>query len=138
MTSNDSSDSDTENKKSKISTTSLHSSFSNVKQSVIAVKVKALEIEIKQKMSRNFNSVRKAWLELDDNHKGLITVEELAKFLGANIKLNFDYSLLEILVKMRTKSLSNSITYNDFCTWLGGSVEPTEAFYFRHDSNKNP
>jgi len=46
------------------------------------VRVKALEQEIKIKMQTNFTSVRKAWLELDDSHKGYITVEELAKFIG--------------------------------------------------------
>ena len=90
------------------------------------------------KMTTNFTSVRRAWLELDDSHKGYITVEELAKYLGGGIKLNFDYSLLEILVKMRTKNLQSRIDYRDFCTWFGNCIEPTEGFYFRHDSKKNP
>jgi hypothetical protein len=30
------------------------------------------------------------------------------------------------------------MNYNAFCSWLGQTVEPIEAFYFRHDSNKNP
>jgi len=85
-------------------------------------------------MSTTFTSVRKAWLELDDSHKGYITVEELGKFLGSKI----DYNLLEILVKMRTKDLETRISYRDFCTWFGPAIEPTEGFYFRHDSKKNP
>ena len=28
--------------------------------------------------------------------------------------------------------------YAKFCAWLGASIEPAEAFYFRHDSQKNP
>ncbi len=96
--------------------------------------MKALEQEIKMRMQTNFTSVRKAWLELDDSHKGFITVEELAKYLGGK----FEYTLLEILVKMRTKDLQSRIDYRDFCSWFGPIIEPTEGFYFRHDSKKNP
>jgi len=85
-------------------------------------------------MQTNFTSVRKAWLELDDSHKGYITVEELSRFLGGKSQ----YTLLEILVKMRTKHLNTRIYYRDFCTWFGPVIEPTEGFYFRHDSKKNP
>lgn len=45
---------------------------------------------------------------------------------------------MEILVKMNTKGMKKEISYNDFCTWFGSSIEPTETFYFRHDSKKNP
>ena len=58
--------------------------------------------------------------------------------MGASSQKKFDFTLLEILIKMRTSGLSNKISYKDFCAWLGNSVEPTEAFYFRHDSTKNP
>ena len=30
------------------------------------------------------------------------------------------------------------MTYAQFCAWLGASIEPAEAFYFRHDSQRNP
>mgnify|MGYP003353047939 CR=1 FL=1 len=46
--------------------------------------VKKLEQDIKEKICNNFNSVRKAWLELDEKHVGYITAEEIAKFLGAS------------------------------------------------------
>jgi len=45
---------------------------------------------------------------------------------------------MEILVKMRTKDLETRIYYRDFCAWFGPVIEPTEGFYFRHDSKKNP
>jgi hypothetical protein len=45
---------------------------------------------------------------------------------------------MEILVKMRTQSLSNKINYADFSGWVGKDIEPTENFFFRHDSKKNP
>jgi Ca2+-binding EF-hand superfamily protein len=40
-------------------------------------------MEIKKKLGANFNSVRKAFLELDSEHRGSIGAEELAKFIGA-------------------------------------------------------
>jgi len=93
-----------------------------------------LDLTLKKKLGSNFNSVRKAFLELDEKHVGFITAEEFAKFLGANGQKKFDYTLLEILVKMRTSNLNTRVYYKDFCAWLGNSIEPTEAFYFRHDS----
>lgn len=96
--------------------------------------VKALDQELKKKLGNNFNSVRKAWLELDEKHIGYITAEEIARFLGASGQKRFDFTLLEILVKMRASNLNTRIFYKDFCSWLGSSIEPTEAFYFRHDS----
>jgi hypothetical protein len=50
----------------------------------VADKVKAYENELKKKLSSNFTSVRKAFLELDEKHIGYITAEEFAKFLGAS------------------------------------------------------
>ncbi len=100
----------------------------------MAEMVKALDQELKKKLGNNFNSVRKAWLELDEKHIGYITAEEIARFLGASGQKRFDFTLLEILVKMRASNLNTRIFYKDFCSWLGSSIEPTEAFYFRHDS----
>ena len=71
-------------------------------------------------------------------HQGYIGAEELAKFIGAQKKKNFDYTVLEILVKMRTKGMSTRVGYNDFVVWLGPSIAPAENFYIRHDSKKNP
>jgi len=82
--------------------------------------------------------VRKAFLAIDDNHVGYITAESFAKFLGATKQKNFDFTLLEILIKLHTKGLKTRVNYNDFCAWLGNSIEPTETFIFRHDSKKNP
>ena len=30
------------------------------------------------------------------------------------------------------------IDYKDFCRWVGNSIQLSEGFYFRHDSQKNP
>ena len=39
---------------------------------------------MKKKMAIDFTSVRKAFLAVDDNHRGFITAEILAKYLGAS------------------------------------------------------
>ena len=39
---------------------------------------------------------------------------------------------------MRTENLGTKVYYRDFCSWMGSTIEPTESFYFRHDSQKNP
>ena len=110
----------------------------SLKQQKVAEQIKQLEDEIKKRLGSNFNSVRKAFLELDEVHKGSIGAEELAKFIGASKKQNFDFTVLEILVKMRTKGMVSRINYADFVSWLGSSIQPTENFYLRHDSKKNP
>jgi len=58
--------------------------------------------------------------------------------MGGSKTANFDFTLLEILIKLKTKNKSDRVSYSDFCSWLGSTIEPTEAFYFRHDSKKNP
>ena len=110
----------------------------SLKSQKVAEQVKHLEELLKKKLSVDFNSVRKAFLAIDDNHRGYITAEHLAKFLGASKQKNFDFTLLEILIKLHTKELKTRLNYNDFCAWLGNSIEPTETFFFRHDSKKNP
>ena len=90
--------------------------------------------------------MRKAFLDLDKNHDGLVGAEELAKIVQYGVKQKdpskpereLDYSLLESLIKVRCKQDHADVSYAKFCAWLGASIEPTEAFYFRHDSQKNP
>ena len=56
----------------------------SMKSQQVAEKVKALEKQLKSKLSVDFNSVRKAFLAIDDNHIGYITAEAIAKYLGAS------------------------------------------------------
>ena len=46
--------------------------------------MKKLDAQLKQKLSSDFTSVRKAFLAIDDNHIGYITSEAIAKYLGAS------------------------------------------------------
>ena len=110
----------------------------SLKSQKVAEQCKKLEKALQAKLSVDYNSVRKAFLAIDDNHVGYITAEALAKYLGASKQKNFDFTLLEILIKLHTKGMKTRVNYNDFCGWLGKSIEPTETFFFRHDSKKNP
>ena len=107
-----------------------------------------IETVLKQKLSNNWNHVRKAFLDLDNDQDGYVTAEDLAKFLK-NAKIpssdgslsnanSINFTMLQLLIKLRCKQEDTNINYNHFCQWVGSTIEPIEAFYFRHDSNKNP
>ena len=106
-----------------------------------------MENLIKVKLHSNYTNVRKAFLDLDADQDGYILAEDIAKYIKNATSTSmdsepgsagFNFTLLELLIKIRCNNKSTKINYNDFCTWLGNSIEPVEAFYFRHDSNKNP
>jgi hypothetical protein len=61
-----------------------------------------LDDDLKKRVGANYTIVRKAWLELGAGSNGTLSPLELANFLGAGGQKNFDYNLLEILVKMKT------------------------------------
>lgn len=54
---------------------------SGSKNSQMMKKMLELEKNLKFKLQLNYNNVRKAFLDLDKNHVGYITAEELAKIL---------------------------------------------------------
>jgi hypothetical protein len=43
-----------------------------------------------------------------------------------------------MLVKMRNPQKKAEMNFTDFCKWVGTIIEPSEGFFFRHDSEKNP
>ena len=106
----------------------------------------SIEESLKKKLSVNWNHVRKAFLDIDMDQDGYITAEDLAKLVkSANVISTatgeaqpVNFTMIELLIKLRCKQEHTRISYNKFCSWLGQAVEPIEAFYFRHDSNKNP
>jgi len=78
--------------------------------------MKKIENDIKFKLQRNFNNVRKAFLDMDADQDGQVTAEDFAKILkygtanntGSNKNKSpdtgpVDYSTLEFLIKLRTK-----------------------------------
>ena len=78
------------------------------------------------------------FLDIDLDQDGIVDAEDLARLLKNSVGTTLDYTMLEYLIKIRCNQNTTQINYNKFCQWLGSSIEPIEAFYFRHDSNKNP
>lgn len=50
----------------------------------------ALEKRLKLKFSNCFESVRKAFLQLDQDYDGYITIEDILKYLGNEKDLNYE------------------------------------------------
>ena len=95
-----------------------------------------LEQKIKKKFSNVFESVRKAFLELDQDRDGFVTIEDILKQFGNEKEMQFN-DLKKLMIEKDTKR-KGKLNYTDFSKWLGGSIHMSESFYFRHDSIKNP
>ena len=80
--------------------------------------------------------MRKAFLALDTDYDGYITVEDILKYFGNEKELN--YNDLKKLMKDKDSKGQGKIGYSDFSKWLGTAIHLSEGFYFRHDSVKNP
>ena len=82
---NDSEESDDE-KINKMNKQSLKVGGSDEKdseaQSILAERLKKMEKLLKDKFSNNWESVRKAFLALDSDHDGFITVEDILRHFG--------------------------------------------------------
>lgn len=103
---------------------------------VIENRLKDLEARLKIKFSAQFESVRKAFLALDADYDGFITVEDILKYFENEKDLNFN-DLKKLLMDKDHKK-QGRLGYMDFSKWLGNSIHLSEGFYFRHDSIKNP
>lgn len=91
---------------------------------------------MKLKFSNCYESVRKAFLALDSDYDGYITVEDILRYFGNEKEIN--YNDLKKLIQDKDSKKQGRIGYTDFSKWLGGSIHQCEGFYFRHDSSKNP
>lgn len=105
-------------------------------QELIEKRLLVLDSKIKGKFSNLYDSVRKAFLSLDCDYDGYITVEEILKVIGQTTELN--YNDLKKLIIDKDRNKIGQIDYPDFSKWLGNSIQMSEGFYFRHDSIKNP
>lgn len=100
-------------------------------------RLKTLEKVLKLKFANNWDSVRKAFLDLDTDHDGFITVEDILRYFGSDSqKINF-YDLKKLFKDKDAKG-SGKLGYSDFSKWVGNSIHQSEGFYFRHDSVQNP
>ena len=103
---------------------------------VIENRLIKLERRLKVKFSNCFESVRKAFLTLDQDYDGYITIEDILKYFGNEKDLN--YNDLKKLMIDKDHKKRGKLGYKDFSKWLGNSIHMSEGFYFRHDSVKNP
>jgi len=103
---------------------------------IIEERLLKLEVRLKTKFSSCFESVRKAFLALDTDYDGFVTVEDILKYFGNETEFNFN-DLKKLIVDKDIKR-EGRLSYMDFSRWLGGAIHMSEGFYFRHDSIKNP
>jgi len=103
---------------------------------VIEDRLIVLETRLKVKFSNCFESVRKAFLALDSDYDGYITIEDILKYFGNETDLNFND--LKKLIIDKDHNKQGRLGYMDFSKWLGTAIHMSEGFYFRHDSIKNP
>lgn len=99
-------------------------------------RIKNIERLLRVKMSNNYETVRKAFLALDTDYDGFITIEDILRNFGDN--KDFNYNDLKKLIMSRDQLGKGRISYEDFSSWVGNSIHMSEGFYFRHDSIKNP
>ena len=98
-------------------------------------KISQIDKALKIKLNNNYKSVRVAFLALDSDHDGFITVEDFLRTFG---NTDFSYNDLRKLIESKNKDKQERISYEDFSSWLGNCIHMSEGFYFRHDSIKNP
>eukprot|EP00347_Sterkiella_histriomuscorum_P012608 403367915 len=104
---------------------------------IIQDRLRKLEKLLKERFSNNWDSVRKAFLGLDTDYDGFITVEDILRYFGQDNK-EFIFNDLKKLILEKDSSKSGKLGYSDFSKWVGNSIHQSEGFYFRHDSVKNP
>ena len=100
---------------------------------VILDRLKQLDLTLQKKFQNNWTSLRKAFLDLDVDYDGFITTEDIIWEFGKGI----NYKDLKTLVINKDEKREAKINFKDFCKWMGSVIEPTENFYFWHDSKVN-
>ena len=104
---------------------------------IIQERLRKLEKLLKDRFSNNWDSVRKAFLGLDTDYDGYITVEDILRYFGQDNK-EFIFEDLKKLILEKDSTKRGKLGYSDFSKWVGNSIHHSEGFYFRHDSVKNP
>lgn len=67
-------------------------------------------------------SVRKAFLDIDTDYDGFITVEDILRVLGGEDK-ELDFTDLNKLISDKDHKKKGKISYTDFSKWLGGVIQ---------------
>ena len=88
--------------------------------------------------------MRKAFLDLDRNYSGYINAEDISCYFGSNGNDKLDFKTIKLLLQQKISDSKKHqkqkgyLDYTDFSKWAGSCIEPSEGFYFRHDSILNP
>ena len=90
------------------------------------------------KISRNFTSVNKAFLTLDQDHDGWIEPKDLVAIYGTHLTIDYN-DLVKIMENVSSrKDGTGRLNYADFSQWMGNEIHNLASFIFRHDSKRNP
>ncbi|CDW79951.1 px domain containing protein [Stylonychia lemnae] len=92
---------------------------------------------LKDKFAKIWVSVRKAFLDLDGDHDGYITVEDIIRYFGADNEFQFQ-EVKKLLESKASNESGIGINYQEFSKWVGNAIHSVQGFYFRHDSVMNP
>jgi len=103
---------------------------------IIEARINAMDKMIKMKFSDAYHTVRQAFLALDTDYDGYVTLEDILRHFDKGH--NFNGEDLKKLITDKDSKKTGRINYSDFSRWLGSSIHMPEGFYFRHDSVKNP
>lgn len=76
---------------------------------------------IKDKFANNWVSVRKAFLDLDTDYDGYVTIEDILRYFGTDNK-EFDFKDLAKLIIDKDSKRQGRISYADFSKWMGGVI----------------
>ena len=94
-----------------------------------------MEKALRDKFGQKFDSVKKAFLFMDADHDGYITIED---FLRNFSDIEVSYDDLSKLMRERDSQHVGKLNYMDFSAWVGNCIHVSEGFFFRHDSVRNP
>jgi Ca2+-binding EF-hand superfamily protein len=87
----------------------------------VVSKLSKVEKLIKDKLSANWVSVRKAFLDLDLDYDGYVTVDDILRVLGEEGR-RLDFNDLTKLILDKDHKRRGRINYTDFSKWLGGVI----------------
>ena len=85
-------------------------------------KIKKIDSFLKEKLANIYTSVKKAFLDLDMDRDGYISVEDIMKYFGTQTEL----SIVDLKKILSDRSSHPSklplISYQDFSRWVGNSI----------------
>lgn len=73
---------------------------------------------MKNKFANNWVSVRRAFLDLDIDHDGFVTAEDIMRFFGDSNK-EIDFNDLIKLMHEKDSNKLGRLSYADFSKWMG-------------------